>query len=162
MGEVLKRSELVQQIAELRAQMEAGIERTPEAPAKAGRKTVPASTAQFLAKQGIETLDSVEAGALDAALTGLSLEQRIAVTAQGSGRGSGKASPSLCSARRIARIASSMASAGRVLSAATRGTGRTTGPGAHPSPTARMTCRAWTCRALTSSTRRTAASSSGT
>src|ERR1700721_2950945 len=47
-----------QQIAELRAQMEAGIERTPEAPAKAGRKTVPASTAQFLAKQGIETLDS--------------------------------------------------------------------------------------------------------
>jgi exonuclease VII small subunit len=71
-----------QQIAELRAQMEAGIERTPEAPAKAGRKTVPASTAQFLAKQGIETLDSVEAGALDAALTGLSLEQRIAVKAQ--------------------------------------------------------------------------------
>jgi len=71
-----------QQIAELQAQIEAGIERTPEAPAKAGRKTVPASTAQFLAKQGIETLDQVEAGALDAALTGLSLEQRIAVKAQ--------------------------------------------------------------------------------
>jgi hypothetical protein len=63
-----------QQIAELRAQIETR-------PASA-RKTVPASTAQFLAKQGITSLESVEAGALDAALNGLSLEQRIAVKAQ--------------------------------------------------------------------------------
>lgn len=61
-----------QQIAELRAQMDG----------KAQRKTVPAATAQFLAKQGIASLESVEAGALDAALSGLSLEQRIAVKAQ--------------------------------------------------------------------------------
>jgi len=67
-----------QQIAELRAQMEAKTETQP----KSARKTVPASTAQFLAKQGITTLESVEAGTLDAALTGLSLEQRIAVKAQ--------------------------------------------------------------------------------
>lgn len=65
-----------QQIADLRAQMEA------QGETKTQRKTVPTSTAQFLAKQGITSLDRVEAGALDAALTGLSLEQRIAVKAQ--------------------------------------------------------------------------------
>ena len=68
-----------QQIAALQAQME--IQRTA-AETKPARRTVPAATAQFLTKQGISTLDSVEAGALDAALTGLSLEQRIAVKAQ--------------------------------------------------------------------------------
>ncbi|HET7346609.1 MAG TPA: hypothetical protein VFJ10_04730 [Acidobacteriaceae bacterium] len=68
-----------QQIAALQAQMET--QRTV-ADTKPARRTVPAATAQFLTKQGISTLDSVEAGALDAALTGLSLEQRIAVKAQ--------------------------------------------------------------------------------
>jgi len=63
-----------QQIAELRAQ--------DAKPATSARKTVPASTAQLLAKGGITTLDSIEAGALDAALAGLSLEQRIAVKSQ--------------------------------------------------------------------------------
>lgn len=67
-----------QQIVELRAQLET----KPETQAASARRTVPASTAQFLAKQGLGTLESVEAGALDAALTGLSLEQRIAVKAQ--------------------------------------------------------------------------------
>jgi hypothetical protein len=67
-----------QQIGELRAQIGAKAEAQP----LSGRRTVPASTAQFLAKQGITTLESLEAGALDAALTGLSLEQRIAVKAQ--------------------------------------------------------------------------------
>jgi hypothetical protein len=62
-----------QQIAELRAQ---------ESKAASIRKTLPATTTQLLAKQGITALDSIEAGALDAALTGLSLEQRIAVKAQ--------------------------------------------------------------------------------
>ncbi|WP_157466458.1 hypothetical protein [Edaphobacter aggregans] len=37
--------------------------------------------ATMLAKQGV-TVDSVEAGALDAAMSSLSLEQRIAVKAQ--------------------------------------------------------------------------------
>lgn len=67
-----------QQIAELRAQIEA----QPEIPAKAARKTIPASTTQFLSRQGITSLELVEAGALDTALTGLSLEQRLAVKAQ--------------------------------------------------------------------------------
>lgn len=62
-----------QQIAALRAQ---------EAKGASMRKTVPATTTQLLAKQGITSLESIEAGALDAALTGLSLEQRIAVKSQ--------------------------------------------------------------------------------
>jgi len=62
-----------QQIAELKAQENKG---------SSARKTLPATTVQLLAKQGVTSLDSLEAGALDAALTGLSLEQRIAVKAQ--------------------------------------------------------------------------------
>lgn len=71
-----------QQIAELRAQIESRAETRSDAQTTpSARKTVPAATAQFLAKQGV-ALESVEAGALDAALSGLSLEQRIAVKAQ--------------------------------------------------------------------------------
>ncbi|HET7101384.1 MAG TPA: hypothetical protein VFJ52_09565 [Terriglobia bacterium] len=62
-----------QQISELRAQ---------ESKGASARKTLPATTTQLLAKQGITSLESMEAGALDAALTGLSLEQRIAVKSQ--------------------------------------------------------------------------------
>ncbi len=62
-----------QQIAELRAQ---------SSRAATARQTLPASTTQLLAKQGVSIVDSIQAGALDAALTGLSLEQRIAVKAQ--------------------------------------------------------------------------------
>ena len=47
----------------------------------AGRKTLPASTASLFAKQGA-LMDSMDSGALDAALVSLSLEQRIAVKAQ--------------------------------------------------------------------------------
>lgn len=46
-----------------------------------GRKTFPATMTTLLAKQGV-TLDSIEAGALDAALTSLSMEQRFAVKSQ--------------------------------------------------------------------------------
>jgi uncharacterized Ntn-hydrolase superfamily protein len=60
------------QIAELKAQAAAAGE----------RKTVPVATMQLLAKQGIGSVDGLEAGSLDAALNGLSLEQRIAVKAQ--------------------------------------------------------------------------------
>ena len=45
------------------------------------RKTLPTGMATMLAKQGV-TVDSVEAGALDTAMTSLSLEQLIAVKAQ--------------------------------------------------------------------------------
>lgn len=65
------------QIAELLAQ---GSQVTEHA--TAARKTLPAATTQLLAKQGLTTLDSIDAGAVDAALVGLSLEQRIAVKAQ--------------------------------------------------------------------------------
>jgi hypothetical protein len=68
-----KLEEAEQQIAELKAQAAA---------ASGVRKTVPASTMQLLAKQGISSVDGLEAGSLDAALTGLSLEQRVAVKAQ--------------------------------------------------------------------------------
>jgi hypothetical protein len=54
---------------------------THSATSRPGRKTLPLSMVNLLAKQGV-TVDSVEAGALDAALTSLSIEQRIAVKAQ--------------------------------------------------------------------------------
>jgi hypothetical protein len=54
---------------------------THSATSRLGRKTLPLSMVNLLAKQGV-TVDSVEAGALDAALTSLSIEQRIAVKAQ--------------------------------------------------------------------------------
>jgi hypothetical protein len=63
-----------QRIAELRAQA--------NGPVVAGRKTLPASAAHLLAKHGLDTLDQVNGGALDDALQGLSLEQRIAVKSQ--------------------------------------------------------------------------------
>lgn len=68
----LKLDAAEQQIAELRAQSNHAT----------ARQTLPASTTQLLAKQGISTVDSIQAGALDAALTGLSVEQRIAVKSQ--------------------------------------------------------------------------------
>lgn len=46
-----------------------------------GRKTLPLAMTNLLAKQGV-SLESVEAGTLDAALGGLSMEQRFAVKAQ--------------------------------------------------------------------------------
>jgi hypothetical protein len=61
-------------IAELRAQTGGRV--------AAGRKTLPLAAAHLLAKHGIDTLDQVNGGALDAALNGLSLEQRIAVKSQ--------------------------------------------------------------------------------
>jgi hypothetical protein len=64
----------VKQIADLRAQAMPA--------AASGRKTMTAATVSLLAKQGISNLDSIEAGSLDAALTALSVEQRIAVKSQ--------------------------------------------------------------------------------
>jgi hypothetical protein len=48
----------------------------------AARKTLPAAMVQLLAKQGIDTGDAVDVPSLDAALAGLSVEQRIAVKSQ--------------------------------------------------------------------------------
>ncbi|MEG9437946.1 hypothetical protein JAO29_17510 [Edaphobacter sp. HDX4] len=63
------------------AQLEAGIAETIPIDGQSRRKTLPAGMVSMLAKQGV-TVESLEAGALDAALTGLSLEQRIAVKSQ--------------------------------------------------------------------------------
>jgi hypothetical protein len=46
-----------------------------------GRKTLPVAMISLLAKQGV-AVESIEAGALDAALGSLSMEQRFAVKAQ--------------------------------------------------------------------------------
>jgi len=63
-----------QQLAELRASTASGV-LTPL------RRTVPASTSEMLAKHGIGE-GPVDVRTLDAALSGLSLEQRIAVKTQ--------------------------------------------------------------------------------
>lgn len=76
-----------QREAELEAKLAAAEARIVELQARAtgaetaGRKTLPASMTTLLAKQGV-TLDSIDAGAIDAALTSLSIEQRIAVKSQ--------------------------------------------------------------------------------
>ncbi len=76
-----KLEEAEQQIAELKAQA-ASQPVVPAASQNSGRRTLPAATVQLLAKQGIGSVDGLEAGSLDAALNGLSLEQRVAVKAQ--------------------------------------------------------------------------------
>ena len=60
------------------AQLQAGLTNSP---APAQRKTVPAATSEMLAKHGIQEAP-VDVRMLDAALAGLSLEQRIAVKSQ--------------------------------------------------------------------------------
>ena len=65
-----------QELLELRAKAA-----TVSGDGQRGRKTIPSAMAHVLAKQGV-AIDSLEAGALDAALGSLSLEQRIAVKAQ--------------------------------------------------------------------------------
>ncbi len=46
------------------------------------RKTLPTATVHLLAKQGIDSLDTLDTTTLDAALSGLSIEQRLAVKSQ--------------------------------------------------------------------------------
>jgi hypothetical protein len=69
-----------QKIAELEARAESA--GCPTSRRDVGsRKTLPSAMTNLLARQGV-TVDSLEAGALDAALVSLSIEQRIAVKAQ--------------------------------------------------------------------------------
>src|SRR6202453_4215883 len=65
------------QIAELKAAAAASV----PAAVTHGRKTLPVAMVNLLAKQGV-TVDSMEAGAVDAALVSLSMEQRFAVQAK--------------------------------------------------------------------------------
>jgi hypothetical protein len=71
-----------EKIAELEATAAAHISATQVAAESTGRrKTLPATMTTMLAKQGV-AVDSLEAGSLDAALNGLSIEQRFAVKSQ--------------------------------------------------------------------------------
>jgi hypothetical protein len=73
-----KLAEVERELAELRAA--AAVDALPKA-LQPLRRTLPSATAEMLAKHGIgET--GVDVRALDAALAGLSLEQRIAVKSQ--------------------------------------------------------------------------------
>ena len=67
----------VAEIAAMRAQQEERV-----ADRNTGRKTVPVTTVNLLAKHGLAAGAEVDASALDAALTSLSIEQRIAVKSQ--------------------------------------------------------------------------------
>ena len=67
----------VSEIAELRAQQAEHV-----GDRNAGRKTLPVTTVNLLAKHGLAAGAEIDASALDAALTSLSIEQRIAVKSQ--------------------------------------------------------------------------------
>jgi F0F1-type ATP synthase membrane subunit b/b' len=69
------------EISELKAAASAQANTASSAMLTSTRKTVPASTADMLAKRGIGD-GPVDVRALDAALSGLTLEQRIAVKSQ--------------------------------------------------------------------------------
>jgi hypothetical protein len=72
-----------EKLAELEAHAATAATAGPRADA-GSRKTLPSAMATLLAKQGVvaDGPASIEAGSLDAALSSLSLEQRIAVKAQ--------------------------------------------------------------------------------
>jgi hypothetical protein len=79
--EARREVELEEKLAAAQAQIAELQARAGTHSSDSGRKTMPPAMTSLLAKQGV-TLDSLEAGALDAALVSLSLEQRIAVKAQ--------------------------------------------------------------------------------
>jgi hypothetical protein len=75
--------ELRERIAELEAQNAELKARRESRPASPGpRKTLPPMVTSLLAKSGVEPDKSVETAALDAAMSSLSVEQRIAVKSQ--------------------------------------------------------------------------------
>jgi uncharacterized protein (DUF885 family) len=78
--EARREAELEEKLAAAEAKI-AELQASVPVPVTNGRKTLPAAMTTLLAKQGV-TVDSIEAGALDAALVSLSMEQRFAVKAQ--------------------------------------------------------------------------------
>jgi hypothetical protein len=78
-----KLGEVEKELAELRAAESAGVAASDGFPKALQplRRTLPSSTAEMLAKHGIGE-SAVDVRMLDAALVGLSLEQRIAVKSQ--------------------------------------------------------------------------------
>ncbi len=85
-AEAKREAELERKLEFVEAQLETLRASRAAGPVESGRRTLPATMATLLAKQGV-ALESVEAGGLDAAaldkaLGSLSIEQRIAVKAQ--------------------------------------------------------------------------------
>ena len=79
--ETQREAELERKLAEAEAKIADLVASAAHTQQPTGRKTLPTSMATMLAKQGV-VMDSVEAGAIDGALTSLSIEQRIAVKAE--------------------------------------------------------------------------------
>jgi regulator of protease activity HflC (stomatin/prohibitin superfamily) len=79
--ETQREAELERKLAEAEAKIAELVASAAHAQQPTGRKTLPTTMATMLAKQGV-VMDSVEAGAIDGALTSLSIEQRIAVKAE--------------------------------------------------------------------------------
>lgn len=77
-----REAELERQLAEARGELASLRAASATAPIATGRKTMPAATVQLLAKSGLDAGESVDVQSLDAALTGLSVEERIAVKSQ--------------------------------------------------------------------------------
>ncbi len=77
-----REAELERQLAEAREELASMRACATTGAAAAGRKTMPAATVQLLAKSGLNAGESVDVYSLDAALAGLSVEERIAVKSQ--------------------------------------------------------------------------------
>ncbi len=73
--------ELQRRLEEAEAKIAEAESKLAELSAGAGRKTVAAGVAAMVAKQGV-AVESLHANSIDAALVGLSIEQRIAVKAE--------------------------------------------------------------------------------
>ncbi|HVG26127.1 MAG TPA: hypothetical protein VM865_00870 [Acidobacteriaceae bacterium] len=78
--ETEREAELERKLAEAEAKI-AEMAAAAASQQPSGRKTLPASMASMLSKQGV-AVESLEAGALDHALVALSIEQRIAVKSE--------------------------------------------------------------------------------
>jgi FtsZ-binding cell division protein ZapB len=84
---IVATTETNEAFTELEAKLEAAVAeiaalRAEQAERVSARKTVPVATVNLLAKHGLAAGAEVDASALDAALTSLSIEQRIAVKSQ--------------------------------------------------------------------------------
>ena len=79
--ESAREAELERKLAAAEARLAELSAAASAATTSAGRKTVHAGVARMLAKEGV-AVESIEAGAVDAALVSLSLEQRIALKSE--------------------------------------------------------------------------------
>jgi len=84
---IVATTETSEAFTELEAKLEAAVAeiaalRAEQTERVSARKTVPVATVNLLAKHGLAAGAEVDASALDAALTSLSIEQRIAVKSQ--------------------------------------------------------------------------------